>query len=162
MSCISQKNQYLRKENEALKSRIDKIEQDQLWNNILLTGIPEGPFEPYNITKLCIQEMIVVTLNSGNATDDLELSYKFNGFNHDKWHNEGYDLCFDGVREKFVQNKTLLSLLKMTAPKTLAKAMTDRLLGTGIALKDTNALNPEKWASSGWLSKMLISIRDEL
>ena len=101
-------------------------------------------------------------LQCDSALDCKKLSYKINGFNHDKWCNEGYDLCFDGVREKFVQNKTLLSLLKMTAPKTLAKAMTDRLLGTGIALKDTNAINPEKWASSGWLSKMLISIRDEL
>ena len=83
------------------------------------------------------------------------------GVDIEKWHNEGYDLCFDGVREKFVQNPPLLALLKSTTPKTLAEATLDRLWGTGIALRDTNALDTGKWNSTGWLSKMLLAIRDD-
>ena len=48
--------------------------------------------------------------------------------------NEGYEVCYDGVREKFQQNNALLALLKSTSPKILAEATTDHLWGTGIAL----------------------------
>ena len=83
------------------------------------------------------------------------------GVDIEKWRNEGYDLCFDGVREKFVQNPPLLALLKSTAPKILTEATLDHLWGTGITLRDTNTLNTGKWNSTGWLSKMLLTIRDD-
>ena len=69
---ISDENRLLRKENTELKLRLYKIEQDQLWNNVLVTGIQEGPYEQYSTTKLRIQEMIAVTINSGNTAQDLE------------------------------------------------------------------------------------------
>ena len=72
LTSISHENRLLRKENDALKVRLDKIEQDQLRNNVLLTGIPEGPFEDYSITKLRVQEMLAILINSGDAAKDLE------------------------------------------------------------------------------------------
>ena len=72
LSLISEENKLLRKENTELKSRLDTIEQSQLRNNVLVTGIQEGPYEQYNTTKLRIQEMIAVTINSGNVVQDLE------------------------------------------------------------------------------------------
>ena len=68
---MSQENKVLCKENESLKSRLDHIEQNQLSNNVVITGIPEGPYEQYSITKLRVQEMIAVTIDSGNREDDL-------------------------------------------------------------------------------------------
>ena len=68
---ISQENRILRKENESLRSRLDQIEQNQLSNNVMLTGIPEGPYEQYGTTKLRVQEMIAVTIDSGDREDDL-------------------------------------------------------------------------------------------
>ena len=343
LSLISEENKLLRKENTELRSRLDTIEQSQLRNNVLVTGIQEGPYKQYNTTKLRIQEMIAVTINSGNAVQDLEtakrieitdckrlgkyrnnysrpisvtfairddkelflsnkhnlpngiyaneeypihikcnreklrpilrlakslpqyrekskmvadkliingtsygvddiptsppelaaykaaemsnethlvfagelspysnmhrspfkingqqfhsseqwiqyqkalafgdsytanlilqsdsaldckrLSYKIKGVDFEKWHNEGYELCFDGVREKFVQNQPLLSLLKTTSPKILAEATLECLWGTEIALRDTSRLNTDKWSSTGWLSKMLLTIHDNL
>ena len=102
-----------------------------------------------------------VILQTESALDCKRLSYKIKGVDIEKWRNEGYDLCFDGVREKFVQNPPLLALLKSTTPKILAEATLDRLWGTGIALRDTNALNTGKWNSTGWLSKMLLAIHDD-
>ena len=343
LSLISEENKLLRQENTELRSRLDMIEQSQLRNNVLVTGIQEGPYEQYSTTKLRIQEMIAVTINSGNVAQDLEtaksieitdckqlrkyrnnyarpisvtfairddkesflsnkrklpnglyaneeyplhikrnqdklrpilhlaktlpqyrekskmvadkliingtsygvddiptlppdlaaykaaeksndthlvfagelspysnlhrspftinghqfhsseqwiqyqkalafsdsytanlilqsesaldckwLSYKIKGIDNVKWHNEGYELCFDGVREKFAQNPPLLSLLKTTSPKILAEVTLDHLWGTGVALRDTSALNTDKWSSTGWLSRTLITIRDEL
>ena len=101
-------------------------------------------------------------LQNDSALDCKWLSYKIKGVDIEKWHNEGYDLCFDGVREKFVQNPPLLALLKSTVPKILAEATLDHLWGTGIALQDTNTLNMGKWNSTGWLSKMLLTIHDDL
>ena len=72
LSLISEENKLLHKENTELRSRLDTIEQSQLRNNVLVTGIQEGPYEQYNMTKLRIQEMIAVTINSGNAVQDLE------------------------------------------------------------------------------------------
>ena len=52
-------------------------------------------------------------------------------------------------------------MLKTTLPKILAEATTDRLWGTGIRLWDLCALDTEKWSGTGWLLRMLITIRDE-
>ena len=89
------------------------------------------------------------------------LSYKINGVDREKWHSDGYEICFAGIREKFMQNQSLLQLLKTMSPKTSAEATIDKLWGTGIALWDSCALQADKWYSSGWLSRMLMTIRDE-
>ena len=57
---INKENKVLRKENNKLKSRLDHIEQNQLSNKVIITGIPEGPYEQYSITKLRVQEMIAL------------------------------------------------------------------------------------------------------
>ena len=72
LSLISEENKLLHKENTELRSRLDTIEQSQLRNNVLVTGIQEGPYEQYSMTKLRIHEMIAVTINSGNVVQDLE------------------------------------------------------------------------------------------
>ena len=101
-------------------------------------------------------------LQSKTAIECKRLSYRIKGVDVEKWHNEGYELCYDGIREKFAQNKPLLSLLKTTTPKILVEATSDHLWGTGITLRDTCALDINKWSSTGWLSHMLITICEEL
>ena len=71
-------------------------------------------------------------LQCETALECKKLSYSINGVDKEKWMNIGYELCFDGIREMFLQNPLLLSMLKTTAPKILAEATTDRLWGTGI------------------------------
>ena len=80
---------------------------------------------------------------------------------NEKWKSVGYELCFDGIREKFLQNPPLLAMLKTTTPKILSEATTDRLWGTGVRLRDRSALDTGKWSGVGWLSRMLTTIRDE-
>ena len=90
------------------------------------------------------------------------LSYKINGVDPEKWCNEEYELCYDEIREKFALNRPLLTLLKNMTPKILVEATPDQLWGTGIALRHTCALNTDKWSSTGWLSRMLLTIWEEL
>ena len=83
-------------------------------------------------------------LNSETVIECKRLSYQINGVDNDKWCNEGYEVCYDGIREKFIQNLNLLSMLKSTTPKNLAEATTDQQWGTGIALRYTSALDTSK------------------
>ena len=101
-------------------------------------------------------------LQSETPMECKKLSYKINGVYSEKWKNEGYEVCYESVREKFQQNNALLALLKSTSPKILAEVTTDHLWGTGIPLQDTSALNTSMWSSSGWLSCMLLTIHEEL
>ena len=77
-----------------------------------------------------------------------------------KWSADGYSVCLDGIREKFVQNPNLLHMLKATAPKTSVEASTDRLWGTGVDLRDNQCLNQDKWYSTSWMSAMLSDVHD--
>ena len=52
LAAVAQENQNLWKENSELKSRLEKLEQDHLINNVMITGIQEGPYEQYSTTKL--------------------------------------------------------------------------------------------------------------
>ena len=88
------------------------------------------------------------------------LSYQINGVNNEKWRADGFELCLKGVEAKFKQNKELWSMLKMTEPKTLVEASTDRLWGTSISLKDTHVLDSRRWYGKGWLSEMLHTVRE--
>ena len=69
-------------------------------------------------------------------------------------------LCLEGIRAKFVQNPPLLNMLKSTEPKVIVESSLDKLLGTGVQLRDQNALNPEKWHGTGWMSAMLSTVRN--
>ena len=73
---ITVENQYLKKENEILKSRMEALEQNQLTNNVILTGVQEGLFEPYSTTKLRVYEVIAATLASGNSKNNLNMAQK--------------------------------------------------------------------------------------
>ena len=59
-----------------LRDRLTKLESVQPSNNIIITGIQEGPFEPYHTTNLRVQEMIVTTIDAGDITADLETAKK--------------------------------------------------------------------------------------
>ena len=72
LQAIASENKILKKENGFLKNRLDVLEQNQLVNSVMITGIQEGPFEQYNTMKLRVQETIAVTIKSGNSAEDLE------------------------------------------------------------------------------------------
>ena len=90
-----------------------------------------------------------------------KLGYQVQGMDNRKWLEDGYNLCYEGVKAKFVQNLDLMNMLQTTKPKLLAEATTDRTWGMGIHLRDPNALDCSKWQSHGWLSRMLMDIRDK-
>ena len=59
-------NKYLRVECDGLRSRLSKIETSQLSNNVIVTGIPEQTWEPYECTK----QRVYDTISSAIAASD--------------------------------------------------------------------------------------------
>ena len=86
------------------------------------------------------------------------LGYNVNGFDTQKWRDDGYDICLDGIKEKFLQNPPLLQILKTMKPKLLVEVSMDKQWGTGIHICNPNTLKQESWSGRGWMSKMLDEI----
>ena len=101
-------------------------------------------------------------LKSQTPIEAKRLSYNIADFNIQHWMKDGYALCEKGIREKFMQNKPLLEMLKNTGSLIVAEASKDKTWGTGIPLCDIDALCTSKWKNKGWLSSMLMMIRDEV
>ena len=202
IAAVLNENKLLRKENDELKDRISRIESTQLCNNVILTGIPEQQWEPYETTKQRVFDTIAsahtntseedrirnkriaentkityctrvgryrpnqtrpISVTFQNKEDKDQLMQNKNKLppGMKKWINDGYSLCYDGIHAKFNRNKNLLMMLKSTAPKVLVEATLDPLWGTRISLRDHQTLNPDKWHNKGWMSMMLMGIRDE-
>ena len=86
-------------------------------------------------------------LTSDTPLEAKRLGFNVNGFYAKKWREDGYAICLDGIKEKFLQNPPLLQMLKTTSPKLLVEASLDKQGGTGIHLCNPNALKWESWDS---------------
>ena len=62
---------------------------------------------------------------------------------------------------KILSEQRPLHHVENTEPKILVEASNDKVWATGISLRDSQALNMNKWNGMGWLSDMLTIIRDE-
>ena len=99
-------------------------------------------------------------LNSTVAQDSKEIAMDIANFNKDEWNKLAENLCYEGIRQKFVQNPHLHNYLLDTGTKTLVEASYDNVWGTGKPLGSEDSLNPVKWKSTGILGKILMKIRD--
>ena len=61
---LMNENKILKKENEKLKDRMNRLEKLQLENNVLISGQPEEAWESYDRTKGIVLDTIHTSLNS--------------------------------------------------------------------------------------------------
>ena len=61
---LLEENRQLKRENSELCERLTRIEVTQLGNNIILSGMPEAPWERYETTKERVVEAIASTMGS--------------------------------------------------------------------------------------------------
>ena len=66
------RNDGLEKENMALKERLDKIEMNQLSNNVIITGVAEQTWETYEHTKQRVLDTVVASLGRTDNTTEIE------------------------------------------------------------------------------------------
>ena len=100
-------------------------------------------------------------LNSTDAQDSKEIAMDIGNYDKERWNSAAEELCFDGIKEKFVQNPRLHSYLLDTGNKTIVEATYDSVWGTGRPLGNDDCLNPTRWINGvGLLGKILMRIRD--
>ena len=67
MDQIIRENRKLRCENNKLLEKIQKIESQQLSNNVIISGISEGPWENYDMMKQRVHDTVAASM--GDAGD---------------------------------------------------------------------------------------------
>ena len=73
---ISVENTVLKKENMLLKERLCRVESQQMKNNIIISGVAETKWEPYEITKTRVYETIASTLSNRDLIGSMEEAAK--------------------------------------------------------------------------------------
>ena len=71
---LIEENKKIRRDNIKLKERLDKLEKQQLDNNILITGQPEEAWESYERTKQIVIDTMTTALKT--TADERELRPK--------------------------------------------------------------------------------------
>ena len=99
-------------------------------------------------------------LNSEDALECKNIARDIKDFNRGNWNKAAEEQCFEGIKQKFLQNTDLLQFLIETGEKTLVESSYDDTWGTGLPLSDPDCLNKSKWKSIGILGRILMSIRE--
>ena len=99
-------------------------------------------------------------LNSTDAQDSKEIAMDIANYSKAQWNAAAEEMCYEGIRQKYVQNPKLYNYLLDTGNKTIVEATYDETWGTGKPLGNVHCLNPAKWTSVGILGKILMRIRD--
>ena len=76
ISEIAAENMELKKENSQLKERLLCIETQQLKNNIIINGVAEVKWEPYEITKTRVYETLASALSKADLMASMEEARK--------------------------------------------------------------------------------------
>ena len=73
INSVLKRNNSLEKENMVLKERLDKIEMNQLSNNVIITGVAEQTWETYEHTKQRVIDTVVASLGKTENTSEIEV-----------------------------------------------------------------------------------------
>ena len=101
-------------------------------------------------------------LNSDDALECKNIARDIRDYNKTNWNNSAEEQCFEGIKQKFLQNPRLMQFLTATGEKTLVESSYDDTWGRGLPLFDPHCLTKSKWKSVGILGRTLMSIREHL
>ena len=73
---ITAENAQLKKENLELREQLSHIKTQQMRNNIVINGMAETKWEPYEVTKTRVHETIASTLPIGDLKSAMEEAKK--------------------------------------------------------------------------------------
>jgi ribA/ribD-fused uncharacterized protein len=91
-----------------------------------------------------------------------QLGRCISGYNEEVWANVRYRVMLDVCREKFTQNRKLLTELLNTGSKIIVEASPyDTIWGIGLGVEDPRALDETQWLGQNLLGKVLMELRSE-
>ena len=83
-------------------------------------------------------------------------------FKQEKWSKKAKSLCYDGIKQKYLENQTARRTLLSTKNKTIVECTKDSVWGCGRPLSDEACLDKSMWVNQGVMGEILESIRQEL
>ena len=91
-----------------------------------------------------------------------EAGRQVSNFKQEKWTKKAKSLCYDGIMQKYLENKHARRTLLATKNKTIVECTKDSVWGCGKPLSDELCLNKSLWINQGIMGEMLESIRQSL
>lgn len=102
-------------------------------------------------------------LETDDAARIKELGRLVAGYDDNHWSGIRQIVVYQGLYEKFAQNKNIKKLLLHTGKSVLAEcAVNDRIWGIGLSMKDPDRLDRAKWKGQNLLGYTLMMVRDRL
>ena len=101
-------------------------------------------------------------LYANSPLESKRLARDISNYNAENWRMVAKNMCYEGLKEKFLQNPTVAKALMDTKDKTLVECSFDKIWGNGIPLSDRSWMDKQKWHNIGILGEMLMDIRKEL
>ena len=108
-------------------------------------------------------EILDLIMASDDPRTQKHLGRKVKGFVLETWESKCRDIVYKANLAKFTQNPELKAMLLATGSKRIVEASPlDRVWGIGLAEKDNDAPNPDKWRGTNWLGEAIQKVREEL
>ncbi len=102
-------------------------------------------------------------MEESNPFEVKKLGYKVQGFKRDVWERNLDKVAYECNKVKFDVHFDMANYLLSTYPKELAEASEEEPWGCGVALKNDDILNRDKWLrKNGVMGDTLMIIRQEL
>ena len=83
-------------------------------------------------------------------------------FKQEKWSKKAKSLCYDGIKQKYLENHHARRTLLLTKSKTIVECTKDSVWGCEKPLSDETCLDKSLWVNQGIMGEILESIRQEL
>lgn len=102
-------------------------------------------------------------LNSRDVAQIKELGRQVSGYNDNVWNGLRQIIVYEGLLQKFSQNRDLYKKLKETKNTILAEcAVKDRIWGIGLSMNDPRRLDIHEWKGQNLLGYALMLVREKI
>ena len=136
-------------------------------SDFMIDGIRFSSMEQYMMYKKAIMfkdteiaEQIMQTSDVGKIKS---LGRSVRNYNESRWNGMRQIIIYNGLLEKFRQNKELADRLLSTDEDILAEcAVQDKIWGIGRSMTDPARYNTTEWTGENLLGYSLMMVRDEL
>ena len=141
-----------------------------------LSNFHHAPFTIDNIRYHCTEQLIqckkaelfndhatvtrIMDAKTGYACK--EAGRQVSNFKQEKWTKKAKSLCYDGIKQKYLENNHARRILLATKNKTIVECTKDSVWGCGKPLSDESCLNKSLWINQGIMGEMLESIRQSI
>ena len=141
-----------------------------------LSNFHHAPFTLDNTYYHCTEQLIqrkkaelfrdqaavtkIMNAQTGFACKDA--GRQVSNFKQEKWSKKAKSLCYDGIKQKYLENQDARRTLLSTKSKTIVECTKDSVWGCGKPLSDETCLDKSMWVNQGIMGEILETIRQEL